>query len=280
LQKEFRKTLFFSKGQNEKGGWKMKKGVTVLLLATMLIGLNVSAQAANVEFSPALIRFHVAPGQAEMSNINLTASSAIGSPLTITVGSRVLGNLPATWFRPAIADFIFGPDGTASSPLQLGVAIPPDALPGLYSGAVIPETWRGGEPVFSRGLYVVIEVAPQNACAASPVFENIEITPQEIWAPSDRNVEIHISGNIQVGTNCDISNITAGYWFEDNTGSVSGEFNLDDQGNFAQDISVIVSRSGKDKDGRTYSGLLSAEDGSGKKTDLEFFVTVAHDKGN
>ena len=59
----------------------MKKGVTVLLLATMLIGLNVSAQAANVEFSPALIRFHVAPGQAEMSNINLTASSAISTTL-------------------------------------------------------------------------------------------------------------------------------------------------------------------------------------------------------
>jgi hypothetical protein len=143
----------------------------------------------------------------------------------------------------------------------------------------MPEATRGSEPVSSRGIYVIIEITPQDTCSAAPVFKNVEIGPQEIWAPTGRNVDIHISGSVIVDANCNIGDFTAGYSLEDNAGPVSGDLVLDGQGNFSQEITVSVSRNGEDNDGRTYNGKLFAAGSGGNNGELEFFVTVLHDKG-
>jgi hypothetical protein len=256
----------------------MKK-VLIAFLSAMLVGLALNVQAANVNFTPGLIRFQVAPGQADKAYLRVIATSGEGFSLTIMMGSKVNGNLPASWFHQAMTNLRFAPDGTASSPMEIGINVPPNALAGTYRGALMPEAVRSSEPLFSRGVMVVIEVLPQSSCSTLPVFENVEIGPQEIWAPSDRDVDIYISGSVKVDSNCDISNVTASYSFEDNLGTSTGSLVLDEQGNFARDISVNVSRSGKDKDGRIYNGMLLAEDGDGNSTGLDFFVTVAHDQG-
>ena len=256
----------------------MKKSL-ILLLSAIFVGLALNVQASNVSFSPNLVRFQVAPGQADKADVSVNAISSMEFMLFIKIGSRVNGNLPASWFRPVMLNLLFGPDGTSSSAIELGVSVPPDAMAGTYSGVLMPEAIRSREPVSSRGLFVVIEVIPQNACSASPVFENVEIGPQEIWAPADRDVDIHISGSVAIGTNCDVSDVSAGFSFEGNTGLITGELLLDEQGNFAKNITVNVSRSGKDKEGRIYSGTLFAEDGEGNDANMQFFVTVVHDKG-
>lgn len=256
----------------------MKK-ILIAFLSVMVVGLALNVQAASVRFNPGMVRFQLAPGQADKANLDVIATSSQELSLFITIGSKVNGNIPASWFRPGMTNLRFGPDGTASSTFELGVNVPPDATAGIYRGAIMPEAVRSSEPLTSRGVIVVIAVLPQSSCSTSPVFENVEIGPQEIWAPSDRDVEIHITGNVKVGTDCDVSNVTASYSFEDNTGLATGELILDGQGDFAQSVTVTVSRSGKDKDGRIYNGRLVAADSGGNSTDLDFFVSVAHDQG-
>ena len=72
----------------------------------------------------------------------------------------------------------------------------------------------------------------------------------------------------------------AGYYtMESDSGPVAGSLTIDDEGNFAIKFPITVSKTGKDKEGTTYKGSLSAKDGKGNKVIQEFFVKVRHDRG-
>jgi uncharacterized lipoprotein NlpE involved in copper resistance len=66
---------------------------------------------------------------------------------------------------------------------------------------------------------------------------------------------------------------------ESNNGLAQGDITLGPDGIFTKKITVNVSRSGRDKDGKVYNGTLYAVDADGNETSLGFNVTVLHYKG-
>jgi hypothetical protein len=72
----------------------------------------------------------------------------------------------------------------------------------------------------------------------------------------------------------------AGYTLNDNTGPIEGDITLKPGGSFSETFTANLSRSGRDKDGKIYSGRLYAVDEEGNKETVPFDITVLHDKRN
>ena len=269
----------------------MKK--MIIGISIIFIGLTINVQAANVTFDPAEASFEVAPGNSGRANLKVNGSSSGSSSLFFKVGSKQeKGNIPIEWISPAYVNLISRTGEPSYSSMDLIVNIPPDALAGSYSGQLLPEDMRSSESIFSDGVNVSIEVvAPQSSCLGPPDISVVELKPFNIWAPTDRDVEIEIAGVISVAEGCEVA--SAGYSLASNDGTISGDISLDGNdslngndslrnaaGSFRKKVKVNVSRSGKDKSGRTYNGSVYATDIEGNESSVPFSVTVLHDKGN
>ena len=113
-------------------------------------------------------------------------------------------------------------------------------------------------------------------CDGGTVFENVKIGPENIWAPTNKKLEIDISGTVVAAPGCEVE---GAYTMESNDGPVAGDFVIAADGNFTLKIPITVSKNGKEKEGSTYNGTLSVVDGEGNKTSHMFFVTVDHNRG-
>ena len=256
----------------------MKKAL-IVLLSSFIAGLALNVQAANVTFIPGMVEYQAAPGEKGMKTIRTNGFSTRPYSLYLSLNSRSEGgNLPLEWLMPADVRLNSRTGGGSSAILSLGVRVPVNARPGRYTGVIMPKSLQSTEPVSSNGLVVRVEVTgPQSACTGLPTFTDLEIGPQGIWwAPSDRDVSVVISGSVSVKPGCEV---TARYSFEDNDGMLSGDLLLNEDGSFAQELTANVSRSGKDKEGKIYNGMLYAEDEDGKTGEVGFYVTVMHDRG-
>ena len=254
----------------------MKKRL-IVLLSSILVGLTVNVQAASVSFDPGSVEFQVAPGQTDKANLRVNAFSSGAYSLYIRIGSKLENSsIPLDWLSPNYLMLASRTGGPSTSSMDLTVSVPPDAMAGSYTGLLVPEDMRSSEPVSSPGVIIAIEVTDiQTICSGPPIFSDVEIGPQEIWAPADRDVEIYISGAVSVTEGC---KVTAGFSMESNNGLVQGDITLDADGRFTEKLMVNVSRSGKDKNGKAYNGTLFAVDPDGNEAALEFNVTVLHDK--
>lgn len=246
------------------------------LLSILFAGLTISAQAATINFTPDTVQFQVLPGETASAAISVSATSGTPYALFINAGSQVEGNLPTGWLTPATLMFSSRTGGTTTTTMNLLVTIPADTPGGSYTGRIMPKDMGGREPIASAGLDVTINVESLRTCTSPPVFDNIEITPRDAWAPTDRDVEIDISGKVSVQPGC---SFTATYGLESNTGMVGGELLLGGDNSFNQTISATLSRSGTDKEGKSYQGILTAVDSEGNEAVHKFSVTVDHDRG-
>lgn len=265
----------------------MKK--MIIGISIVFIAMAINVQAANVTFDPAAANFIIAPG--EMSKTTLRVNGSSSEPahsLYFTVGTKLgNGNIPLSWLRPTNVILNTRTGGASSTVMDLEVNIPPDAATGAYSGQLLPEyNIRSSESIFSDGVNVSVEViAPQSLCQTPPVISVVELKPFNIWAPTDRDVEIEIAGIISVAEGCEV--VRAGYSLESNDGDIIGDIPLEAEdsfrsaaGSFRKKVKINVSRSGKDKSGRTYNGSVYATDIEGNMSSVPFSVTVLHDKGN
>ena len=117
---------------------------------------------------------------------------------------------------------------------------------------------------------------PEILCSGPPVISDVAIKPDNIWAPSNTDIEIEISGLISTTGGCEVS---ADYTLENNNGIAIGNITIDPEGYFTETVPVNVTKDGKEKEGKYYMGTISAVDSEGNKAGVEFFVTVLHDKG-
>ena len=254
----------------------MKK--MIIGLTIIFIGLAINVQAANVTFDPAEARFEVEPGNSGRANLKVNGSSSGSYTLLFKVGSKLeKGNIPIGWLSPAYVSLTSRTGEPTYSSMDLIVNIPPDAVAGTYSGRLLPEDLRSTESISSDGINVSIQVATPQIVCTTPVISGIELEPENIWAPTDREVEIVIRGTI---SDADVCEVAASYRLESDNGPVQGEIALAPGGFFQQSITVNVSRSGKDKSGRTYNGSVSAMNSEGHVSSVPFSVTVLHDKGH
>ena len=113
-------------------------------------------------------------------------------------------------------------------------------------------------------------------CSMPPKFTVVSIDPREIRDPSVRNIEVAIAGLVSVPDDCEV---TAGYSLESSTGLLQGDITVAPDGSFNKTFMANVSGSGRDKDGRVYTGTLFAVDADGDKAAIDYTITVLHDNG-
>jgi hypothetical protein len=255
------------------------KNVWIVFLTLGCIGLTLSAQAATVTFNPSVAEFKVAVGETASTGFMAQGFSRLPYSLNFRVGSRLENsNVPPGWLHPVNLNLSSRIGGPSSSPLDLKVSVPGEAKAGIYTGMLVPEDMRSSEPITSPGVIISIEVIePQKACSGLPVFSDVEISPQNAWAPTESEIEIVLSGIVSGVSGCEI---TAGYTLESNSGISSGNITLGADGHFAEKVKINVSKNGREKYGRIYNGSLFATYNEGVQADFDFFITVEHDKGN
>jgi len=254
-------------GQQKKG-LEMKR-LLVVLMAMIFAGLAVSAQAANITFYPGSVALNIEPGKSAAANLAIYADNR--NPYTIALdvadGDDIKGWLNPTTFKMS-----------GSTSLSLNVTVPAGTKGRTYTALVIP---RAQEPATEQmgggGFTVVVEVPSLKNCADVPDFVNVQVGPENIRAPKRKKVDIDISGKVVVSPNCEIKEGT--YSIEIDDGQVAGDLAIDAKGNFDQKISLMVSKQGIAKEGKTYNGKLTVVDADGNSATQKFFVKVAHDQG-
>ena len=137
----------------------MKKAL-IILLTIIVVGLAPSIQAASVTFEPQEVMLKVAPGETGRTAILVHGSSSRAYSLNFLVGSKKKnGNLPRKWLTAAYLWLDADTEGESSRIMNLVVTVPPDAIPGTYSGLFIPDDMRCSEPITSPGVFIAIEVS-------------------------------------------------------------------------------------------------------------------------
>jgi len=137
----------------------MKKALSVIL-AFIVIGFALNAQAASVTFDPSVVKLKVKPGETGRTALTVHGYSRSSYSLNFLVGSKKEnGNIPLDWLTAAYLWLDSGIDGTSSRPMDFVVTVPPDTAPGTYSGLLIPEDMQCSESITSPGVVVAIEVS-------------------------------------------------------------------------------------------------------------------------
>ncbi len=255
----------------------MKKTL-VLLMAMMFSGMAASVQAANVTFNPNSVAMNIEAGNSAIVNLKINANSnASNYGIILQLGSgEVKGNLPQGWLKPVNVTLFSIIGGATSKTTKLEVNVPEGIPGGTYLGVVTPQIVNSTEPVVAGDFTVEIVVPSQVSCSGVPALANVKVGPSNIWAPTEKDVEINVSGTVVVDTGC---KVTGTYAMDSIGGPVAGSINIDDAGNFAAKFPIKVAKDAKAKQGTVYNGMLSVVDEIGNKTSQEFFVQVDHDRG-
>lgn len=120
-------------------------------------------------------------------------------------------------------------------------------------------------------------IPPVVVCTGSPEFSDVQVMPENIWAPAGATVALEISGVVKAADGC--GDVAAAYSMDNSSGSLTGTIDPDDDGNFVQVVVVNVARDGGDKYGNIYNGTLVATDSLDNESTLPFSITVLHDRG-
>jgi len=138
----------------------------------------------------------------------------------------------------------------------------------LNDSAVDPGSGTGG--VMITSINGVPQAPPNVSCT---------VAPTTLWPPNGKPVVVSVSGNITPGTQAIPSGGTT-YSLIDEYGQVqpSGSVALDAGGTYSLEVSLLAARNGNDRDGRTYTIIVSARDNIGNDGSCSSVVTVAHDQ--
>jgi len=102
-----------------------------------------------------------------------------------------------------------------------------------------------------------------------PPIVSITVTPATIWPPNNKKVSVKIDGS---ATDAVSGLASKSFTFTDKYNEVTASI-----ADFGQSINVIASRNGKDKDGRTYTISVIAEDNAGWTATSSAEILVPHD---
>jgi uncharacterized repeat protein (TIGR03803 family) len=133
-----------------------------------------------------------------------------------------------------------------------------------------PGSGTGGVTITS--LDGVPQTPPSVTCTA---------TPNTLWPPDGKTVEVTVSGMVTAGTQAIPTNGTT-YAVVDEYALVepSGSFTADAGGSYSFTVPLVAARDGNDLDGRTYTITTVARDGIGNTSSCPSVVTVPHDRAD
>jgi hypothetical protein len=134
---------------------------------------------------------------------------------------------------------------------------------------------RGGE---LWGECILPEVpAPAPVCATPPALTILGYSPDVIEARNHRDVDVQVHGRVTVPEGCAVTR--AAYTLDDEYNELDGggTLSVGSDGRFDVTVAVKASRRGNDRDGRTYTIALAAENEAGRAVGQALTITVSHD---
>jgi len=116
---------------------------------------------------------------------------------------------------------------------------------------------------------------------ATPPMITVSANPSILWPPNGKMVSVTVSGTITDATS-GVNGNSAKFAVVDEYGSVqpSGFVTLGANGSYSFTIALQASRLGTDKNGRTYTITVTAQDNAGNQSSGSTIVLVPHDQGN
>jgi hypothetical protein len=116
----------------------------------------------------------------------------------------------------------------------------------------------------------------------TPPVISISANPSSLWPPNGKSVPVTISGII-TDSGSGINPSTLACTVVDSEGldqPACSVGQLGAEGAYSFTVSLVASRDGNDKNGRTYTITVSARDYAGNPASVSTTVTVPHDQGN
>lgn len=132
--------------------------------------------------------------------------------------------------------------------------------------------WSYRAPVIQNNTALLFTLADSTPPGVTAVA-----TPSLLWPPNGKTVVVTVRGTIS-----DPGGIVgARFAVTDEYGLVqpAGSVTVAPDGTYAVALSLVASRHGSDRDGRTYSVVVSATDQAGNEGTARVTVTVPHDQG-
>lgn len=144
----------------------------------------------------------------------------------------------------------------------------------LFETLLLSEQAASGQDVPVK----LIETA-EKKCTEPPMLKDINVGPQSTFIPNGKETTLWVSGVLDIAEGCTLQEFV--YDLNDEYGvySSSGPIVADETGSFKIAIQIEASRRGQDKDGRLYSGTLTATGQEARMTRASFSVKVEHDMG-
>jgi hypothetical protein len=255
----------------------MQKGLRRAVMALILGLFTAQAYGAEIFYVPQATDVSVDAGSSKTvpMTVGLTGLGRSDLFRLYFLNSVSNGNLPSNWLQ------VFPGQSFLSSFLQsdttdVTIVVPEGTPPGLYSGQV-QSLAMGFNGLADPGPGMLLNVRVASRCIQMPTIGIGSFSPNTIWPPNHRMVEVNVSGNISAPDGCTLSGAT--FKVEDEYGEIpdqEGDVTLDDNGDFNLSVSVEASRNGNDPDGRTYVISLMASDDLGSSTTM-LNAVVPHD---
>lgn len=119
--------------------------------------------------------------------------------------------------------------------------------------------------------------APPLVCRAAPTVSATTTGPGSILVRDGSMIDVVVSGTVTLPVGCTLQ--SASYTLDDEYGLISGSgtVSVATDGTFSLGVPVQGSRRGTDRDGRTYTIVVSAKDEAGTASSAPIISTVAHD---
>jgi hypothetical protein len=249
------------------------KRFLLLSLVVMLFGFTGQSQAAKVSYSPADLNMEAAPGEKVNVPVTVGADGLTGY-LIMKVGGQGTGDLPPGWVTEKM---VILSQMQQKFPTSIEITVPADATPGEYSTRLSPEIQYGPTDVeLGDGIGVKLMVAAASTCTA-PLIEDLTVGPPSLFLPDGKDVLLKVSGLVKMENGCGQVDVKCN--FDDEYGEFSRHNDsvaLDENGRFELNIPVVASRHGEDKDGRLYSGTITATNDGGTSSG-SFSAKIEHD---
>lgn len=252
------------------------KRLWLFIMASLIFNVAAVASATVISYAPGDLSLTVSPGDAVRSTVMVSADTLSG-PLFMMLDSGA-GNLPEGWVTAGMV-LLLPP--SLGAPVPIEIRIPPTALPGVYSGWLVPQVLMMPlEQVNSgQGVAVKLIVAGNNQCTEPIMLKDVIVGPQSTLVPNGKEATVWLSGAVEIGEGCTLQELV--YTLDDEYGlySSTGPVTVDENGSFKTAIQIEASRRGQDQDGRLYSGTLTATGLEAGGSRALFSVKVGHDQG-
>jgi hypothetical protein len=115
-------------------------------------------------------------------------------------------------------------------------------------------------------------------CKEAPYVEITSVSPDVIWPPNHKQVDITVTGSIVQPEGCILGEASVDVIDEYEEYSGFDYLEVAEDGTFSFSVQAEASRMGKDKDGREYYINVSATNEAGT-SEAEAFSVVPHDMG-